>query len=126
METASEVRGTVLGNVPSKSNGYKVITIHGHGSLGKTKALKDYERAFFLQFPGRGANIAEPFVLAVDVYYASNLPDLDNALKVILDCLQQCKAIKNDRLCVEIHARKFVDRARPRVEITLQRFADKQ
>ena len=32
---------TIYGQVPSKSNGYRIITICGHSSLGKTKALKD-------------------------------------------------------------------------------------
>lgn len=113
------INGVVLGNVPSKSNGYKVITINGHSSLGKTKALRDYERTFFLQFAGRGAYIQKPFALTIDVYYSSNRPDLDNALKIVLDCLQQCKAISNDRWCVAINARKFIDKVRPRVEVTL-------
>lgn len=113
------ISGTVLGNVPSKSNSYKVVTIHGHGAMAKTAALTAYERSFFLQFSGRGAMIDRPFSLTVDVYYRSNRPDLDNALKVLLDCLQQCKAIKNDRLCTAITARKFVSKERPRAEITI-------
>jgi Holliday junction resolvase RusA-like endonuclease len=41
---------------------------------------------------------------------------------LLLDCLQQCNAIKNDRQCVEIHARKFVDKVKPRVEFTITEF----
>ena len=48
---------TIQGHVPSKSNCYKIITIAGHASLAKTKALKDYENAFYLQCPCRGADI---------------------------------------------------------------------
>ena len=48
---------TIYGQVPSKSNGYKIITISGHSSLAKTKALKDYERKFYLQCPLRGEEI---------------------------------------------------------------------
>lgn len=114
-----KISGLVIGNVPSKSNSYRIITTHGHGALAKTAALTTYERSFYLQFPGRGVMIDRPFVLDVDVYYRSNRPDLDNALKIILDCLQQCKAIKNDRLCVGINARKFVSKERPRAEITI-------
>lgn len=59
------------------------------------------------------------FRLDIDVYYSSDRPDLDNALKVVLDCLQSCKAIKNDRLCAEIHARKLIDKDRPRIEFEI-------
>ena len=48
------------------------------------------------------------------------LPDLDNAFKILLDCLQGCKTIKNDRQCVEIVARKLIDKENPRVEFTIE------
>lgn len=87
--------------------------------MAKTAATKEYERVFFLQCPYRGANIDKFFRLDVDIYFKSNQPDLDNALKIVLDCLQGCKAIKNDRLCTEIHARKLIDKGNPRIEFTL-------
>lgn len=111
---------TIHGKIPSKSNCYKVITIAGHSSLAKTQTIKAYEQTFFMQCPIRGLNIQKPFKLTVDVYYENNLPDLDNCLKVLLDCLQQCKAIKNDRYCFEIQARKLIDKTDPRVEFTIE------
>lgn len=110
---------TIRGTVPSKSNGYKIITIGGHSSLGKTAALKRYEADFFAQCKHRGAMVDEYFTIHLDVFYPSKVADLDNSLKTILDCLQYCKVIKNDRKCVGIVARRFVDKADPRVEITL-------
>lgn len=110
---------TVAGQVPSKSNRYRIVTVAGHATLAKTKATRAYEEAFFLQCPIRGAMIDTRFALTVKVYFTSDRPDIDNALKAILDCLQTCKAIKNDRLCAEIHAAKFVDKANPRTEVTL-------
>lgn len=110
---------TIQGKIPSKSNSYKIITIAGHSSLGKQKVLKDYEQSFFLQCPLRGKKIAGYFKLVVDVYYENMRPDLDNCLKILLDCLQQCKAIKNDRLCTEIHARKLIDKHNPRIEFEI-------
>lgn len=68
----------------------------------------------------RNANIDKRFKLTIDVYFSSDRPDLDNSAKVVLDCLQSCKAIKNDRLCAEIHARKFVDKENPRVEFVIE------
>lgn len=111
---------TIRGKIPSKSNSYKIITLHGHGSLAKTRALKAYEQAFYLQCGLRGINLKCYFKLHVDVYYENMRPDLDNSFKILLDCLQQCKVIQNDRQCVEIHARKLIDKANPRVEFEIE------
>lgn len=111
---------TIQGACPSKSNCYRIITIAGHASLGKTKALKEYERNFFLQMGRyRNAHIDGFFELEVNVYYPSMSHDLDNSLKVILDCLQAGGAIRNDNRCVKITAQKFIDKDRPRVELRL-------
>lgn len=118
----------IYGQPPSKANTYKIITIVApngkkHGSLSKTDAMKKYEHDFILQCGRyRNKNIKGFFELYIDVYFHSNQPDLDNALKVILDCLQACKAIHNDRDCVKIVANKFVDKNNPRIEFTLVEF----
>lgn len=110
---------TIHGAVPSKSNSYKIITISGHASLAKQPPLRRYERDFALQCPLRGEDLQRRFRLDIDVYFVSDRNDLDNALKAVLDCLQGCKAIHNDRLCVEIHARKLVDKTNPRCVMTI-------
>jgi len=111
----------IYNNPPSKSNSYRVITLNGHGSLAKTDALKRYERDFYLQCGAyRNKNIKGFFELYIDVYFSSNRPDLDNALKSTLDCLQACKAITNDRNCVKIVANKFIDPVKPRLEFTIK------
>lgn len=112
-------QAVIYGNAPSKANQYKIITLGGHGSLAKTKALKEYEERFYLQCSYRNRNIQGFFELYVDVYFHSNQPDLDNSLKCLLDCLQGCKAIKNDRNCVKIVANKFIDKQNPRIEFTI-------
>lgn len=120
MEVIKPKIQTIFGQVPSKSNCYKIITLSGHGSLAKTKALKDYEKSFYLQCNlYRNANIKGLFEFNVDVYYPNNRADLDNSLKIILDSLQQVKAIENDNKCVLIVARKFVDKLNPRIEFSL-------
>lgn len=118
-ELLDEYKMTVMGDVLSKSNSYKIITINGHSSLSKTKSLKEYEKSFYLQCPFRGVDIDGFFKIDIDVYYANNRKDLDGSFKILLDCLQQCKVIKNDRECVEIHARKMIDKINPRVVITI-------
>lgn len=112
---------TVHGQIPSKSNCYRVVTIRGHGSLAKTPALRKYEESFIMQCPLRKADIDYRFKLTVDVYNQSDRADLDNSFKILLDSLQACKAIKNDRLCAEIHARKFIDKENPRITFKIEK-----
>jgi Holliday junction resolvase RusA-like endonuclease len=112
---------TIRGKVPSKSNCYKVITLCGHGSIAKQKILKDYEKSFYLQCDKyRNKNLSGLFALNLNVFYENQRPDLDNCLKVILDCLQGCNAITNDRNCVRVEANKFIDKANPRIEFTIK------
>jgi Holliday junction resolvase RusA-like endonuclease len=111
----------IYGKVPSKSNCYKIITVQGHGSLAKTGVLKKYENDFYIQCGQyRNKMIPSYFELHVDVYYPNQKSDLDNCLKVILDCLQsKVRAIKNDNKCVKIVARKFLDLKDPRIEFEI-------
>jgi Holliday junction resolvase RusA-like endonuclease len=94
--------------------------MHGHGSLAKTPALKSYEQSFYLQCDHyRNKNIKGLFELEISVFNSSQRPDLDNAFKAVLDCLQGCKAIANDRNCVKITAQKFVDKLNARIEFKI-------
>jgi Holliday junction resolvase RusA-like endonuclease len=108
---------TIHGNCPSKSNCYKI----GRMGLYKTAALKKYENDFFIQCNlYRNKNIQGYFEIYVNVYYPSQRSDLDNAMKIILDCLQRVKAIQNDNKCVKIVAQKFLDKDKPRIEFELK------
>ncbi|MBQ6577204.1 MAG: RusA family crossover junction endodeoxyribonuclease [Bacteroidales bacterium] len=109
-----------MGQVPSKSNSYRIITLSGHGTLGKTATLTHYEKSFYMQIgPYRNLKIDGYFELYLRVYYNSARNDLDNCLKCILDCLQYTRTITNDNRCVRIVAEKFVDRSNPRMEFRL-------
>jgi Holliday junction resolvase RusA-like endonuclease len=112
---------TILGNVPSKSNCYKIIAFNGHSSLAKTKGLKDYEALFFIQCGEyRNKMISGYFELHIKVFYPSQRSDLDNSLKIVCDCLQNVKAIKNDNKLVKIVAEKYLDKMNPRIEFELE------
>lgn len=106
----------IRGQIPSKSNCYKIVSLNGRAGLAKQKCLKEYEKSFYIQCPERGRNVQGFFTLRAKVYYSSNRPDLDNSLKILLDCLQQTGTIKNDRYCVKIDIEKIIDRKDPRVE----------
>jgi len=117
----------ILGTIPSKSNCYIIITLKSkegksHGSLAKTKVLKQYENDFAIQCNKyRNKNIDEYFTLEVDVYYPNQRSDLDNSLKILLDCLQKVGAIANDNKCTRIVANKFLDKLNPRIEFTIKK-----
>ena len=113
-------RQVIYSDIPSKANSYRIIHIAGHYSLGKTKSLKEYEQKFYLQCSLRNKNIERMFKISIDAYFGSNRKDLDGCFKILLDCLQSCKAIKNDRQCVEIHARKLIDKNNPRIEFVIE------
>ncbi len=111
---------TILTQVPSKSNCYRIITLNGHGSLCKTKALKDFENTFFMQCGTyRNLMIDSYFEIHCRVYYPSMRSDIDNAMKGVLDAAQKAKVIKNDNLCVKVIAEKFIDKERPRLEFMI-------
>ena len=111
---------TILGQAPSKSNSYKIINVAGHAKLGKQGALERYEKAFYIQAGYyRNLMIEGYFELHIRFYFSTEAHDLDNGLKAVLDCLQQCKAIKNDNRCVRIIADKFKDKLNPRIEFRL-------
>lgn len=111
---------TIYGDVVSKSNQYKIITINGHASLKKSDAVKAFEQKFYLQNPLRNANIDGFFELYLDAFFSSNRKDLDGAFKLVLDMLQSSHTIKNDRNCVKIVANKYIDRIMPRIEFTIK------
>jgi len=123
---ASNKKQVIFGNVPSKSNCYKIITVISqtgkhYSSLGKTERLKKYEKDFFIQCNVYRNKLIKGYLnFDIDVYYPSQRSDLDNSLKVILDCLQKVKAFENDNKVTDIHIRKFLDKANPRVEFSLK------
>ena len=111
---------TILGTVPSKANQYKVVTRSGHGSLAKQKALIEYEKQFYIQVGAyRNLKIDDLFEFHCRVFYPSMRSDIDNALKIVLDCLQKTSTITNDNRCIKIVAEKFVDKERPRIEFRI-------
>lgn len=110
---------TILGQVPSKSNGYKI----GNNRLYKSRELKEYEERFLWQNAvakyKSNETIKEKFAIEIFVYFQSNRSDLDNSAKIILDCLQNCKVIENDRLCHKLTMHKFIDKDNPRIEFEI-------
>lgn len=119
---------TIYGQVIPKANNYVAVN-NGHGGqrLVKNDTMHQYEKSFSLQCRKyRNKRIATEFRLYCVVYQRSKRFDLDNSIKTILDCLQYVGAITDDNLCVEIVAKKRVDKANPRVEYGLQEVVTEQ
>jgi Holliday junction resolvase RusA-like endonuclease len=117
MKNGEYPKQVIKGVCPSKSNSYRI----GHKGLFKTKALTDYEENFFIQCNHyRNANIEGYFEFHIDVFYPNQKADLDNSLKICLDSLQRCKAIKNDNKCTKIVANKYLDKEDPRIEFVIK------
>lgn len=113
---------TILGQVPSKSNGYRIA----NNRMFKSIELKSYEVSFEWQIKKHlNESIDVPFQIWIDVYFQSNRSDLDNAAKVILDCLQTSGVIKNDRLCSVLVMRKHIDKENPRIEFMIKKLNEK-
>lgn len=115
---------TILGQVVSKSNNYQVGDDRGaRQHIIKSKEIRNYERSFCEQCTVyKGRDIDRHFTLYVEVYESSVRFDLDNALKTILDCLQQVRAIRNDNLCMKIVAEKHLDKYNPRILFAIQEY----
>ena len=118
---------TIRGQIIPKSNNY--IAVPGGSAdtkrIVKSQEVRSYEKAFCLQCRKyRNRNISSEFRLYCVVYQRSRRFDLDNSLKTLLDCLQYVHAIADDNLCVEIVAKKRIDRVNPRVEFGLQEIVE--
>ncbi len=116
---------TVDGDVPSKSNCYVPTIIRkrgrkAHASMAKKPELTTYEKKFALQCPAKFKDMKIGYFGAVlFVTYSTERPDLDNASKIIFDCLQKCGVIENDRKLRHYHPYRRHDPSRPQIRILL-------
>lgn len=62
--------------------------------------------------------LEEYIAIELHVWYKSKRPDLDVSL--IQDVLQEAGVYKNDRLIVELHAFKYIDRKNPRIIVRIK------
>lgn len=112
------IHGIVIG----KSNHYFAISdSENKCRIVLDEKYKEYKKQFMAQVKiYKDKMIGFPFILYADVFYINDSFDLDNSVKTLLDLLQDCHAITNDKLCLEIHARKHIDKRNPRVEFWVQ------
>lgn len=119
----------ISGKVPSKSNCYKTRAITSKGKpiamWYKSKELQEYEFNFSIQIQRHTFDfIQDQFELYADVYMVNKMQDIDNTLKILLDCLEQNNVIFNDNLCYKIVINKHIDKVNPRVVFYLNKYEE--
>ena len=112
-----EVYLVVQGEPASKANSRRLVTIGGKPRSIKSAKALSYADAFNLQVQPVEPLLEGELAVTMNIYYASQRPDLDESL--ILDLLQG-KLYKNDRQVREKHVYHFVDKLNPRTEISVR------
>lgn len=103
---------------PPSYNRYWRTGPHGKGYIsGEGRAFK--ARALAALIPMKLQPFGGPVKVTLKYYRPRKSGDLDNNIKCLLDCLQGA-AYVNDSQIVEISAKRFDDKANPRVEVTVE------
>jgi len=107
----------IYGNLPRKSNSRRVVKHHRTKKIMviKSENALNYSKSFVLQMLQYKYDlIISPVILTATIFYQSKRSDLSEEL--LMDLLQECKLIKNDRQIWEKHIYKKIDKENPRVE----------
>lgn len=127
----------IIGQPVSKANSRQIVKIGERMMVIKSKAGLAYERDALRQVPPKARQRLEgPVRVTLRMFYASELPDLDESL--LLDCLQdrwerhrpddggakrllvQAGVYRNDRQVREKHVYHAIDKRNPRAEVTVE------
>lgn len=118
---------TIKVNGALKSKANSRMAVPGRTKTGKnfTRFIKstgaqEFEETALWQIKkqwGRKNPLSGNIAIETTVYYPSNRNDLDTSLW--WDVLQRAGVIENDRMIVESHDYKAIDKENPRVESTL-------
>lgn len=132
-DTNNQVVSFVIrGEAASKANSRQIVEIGGRPASIKSAKARSFEAVAMMQIPSACKRMfSGPVAVNLRMYYASNLPDLDES--IVLDVMQarftgtgaKRKLVRpgvylNDRQVVEKHVFKRIDKANPRIEIEVQ------
>ena len=104
------------GEPASKANSRRLVAIGGKPRFIKSKKGLSFVQSFTTQCPILDPLLDGDILVAIEIYYASRRPDLDESL--ILDAMEN-KVYKNDRQVKEKHIFWNLDRDNPRIEIKI-------
>lgn len=119
---------TILGQIPSKSNGYRCVKSGNRCRIVKSYEVRKYENSSYIQILEQTSRLKKPviqgyFCYSAKVYYKSFLSDLDGHFKVVWDILQKTQIIENDRYCKLIENVEYLkDKENPRIELTIKQY----
>lgn len=123
---------TILGEPASKANQRKLATVGPKDArrtiIIKSQKARNYERDARMQIPVSARVMLQgPVRVTLRIWYASNLPDLDES--IVLDVLQarmskgallQPGVYRNDRQVREKHVFHGIDKINPRTEVIVE------
>lgn len=126
------IRLTIIGQLCSKSNSRRLVTIGGRPALIKSKEALAYERDALRQIPPAARQRLDGRLrMTLRLWYSSERPDMDESL--LLDVLQdrykgagkarvlvQAGVYRNDRQVRERHVYHAIDKRNPRAEIEVE------
>ena len=108
---------TILGEPASKSNSRQLVrNQYGKPAFIKSKKALSFLKDFAVQCPTLNPLLEGDLAITLTIHYRTRRPDLDES--VILDALQG-KIYGNDRQIKEKHVFHAIDKANPRVEISI-------
>lgn len=85
----------------------------------KGKSIKE-RMAWEIKQQYKGKIITNPIKINIDFYFKDKRGmDIDGALKGLLDCMTGI-VWEDDRLIIELHARKFIDKEKPSMVISIE------
>lgn len=113
------LRFTIFGNLASKSNSRKLVTIGGRTRFIKSERALSFQQTANLQIPAKyKQHVTKSIKMTAHIYYDSRRPDLDPSL--LMDILEKAGVYQNDRQIVEQHLYKHLDKNDPRVEVVIE------
>lgn len=126
------IKFTILGQSYSKANSRKIVTFGNRPAVIKSQKARCFEQSALMQIPEHAKQMIDrPVAVTMNIFYASNRPDLDES--VILDVLQarfkgsgkervcvRRGVYVNDRLVKEKHIYHGIDKLNPRAEIEVR------
>jgi Holliday junction resolvase RusA-like endonuclease len=128
--TADGIRGTIHGALPGKSNSRRLVPFRGRMRSIKAQDALDFLARFDvaasddIRLAMSGVDPDARWSLHATVYQANLRRDLD--IELLCDALQKSGVIANDRAIWEKHARREIDKARPRVEWKVRVMTEKE
>lgn len=116
----------VPGHPPAKSSRRRIFWV---GKKGKQRPIivssaevKSYEKEFEKYVRDEDKVLGEwdgGLCVKIVAWMKDKRQDLDSVPKVLLDLLQAHKVIKNDNRVSELYVKRFIDKEKPRVQITI-------